>query len=100
MIARHEGQILLVAGAIPGERVNARIERVEKRLAFAFTTSVLEPSPDRREAHDLLCGGCVYAHIAYQRQGRVEGGNIAHSFIPHGGVPLARGRYVVTFGEG
>ena len=35
MIARHDGQILLVAGTIPGERVSVRIERVEKRLAFA-----------------------------------------------------------------
>ena len=35
MIARHEGQILLVSGAIPGERVRVRIDRVEKRLAFA-----------------------------------------------------------------
>ena len=30
MIARHEGRILLVSGAIPGERISVRIERVEK----------------------------------------------------------------------
>ena len=35
MIARHDGQVVLVAGAIPGERVRARVERVERRLAFA-----------------------------------------------------------------
>ena len=27
MLARHDGQVVLVAGAIPGERVRARIER-------------------------------------------------------------------------
>jgi len=47
MIARHEGQVLLVSGAIPGERVAVRIERVDKRLAFAATIDVLTPSPSR-----------------------------------------------------
>ena len=89
MIARHEGQILLVAGAIPGERVKATIERVEKRLAFAFATSVLESSPDRRAAHDPLCGGCVYAHIAYPRQVALKGDIIADAFIRIGRIALS-----------
>src|SRR4051812_5906461 len=99
MIARHEGQILLVGGAIPGERVNARIERVEKRLAFAATTSVLEPSPDRREAHDPLCGGCVYAHIAYPRQVRLKADIIADAFIRIGRIPLPDAVQVMTSPE-
>ena len=47
MIARHDGAIVLVAGAIPGERVTARVERVQRRTVFARTVEVLEPSPDR-----------------------------------------------------
>ena len=89
MIARHEGQILLVSGAIPGERVTVRIDRVEKRLAFASTTSVLESSPDRREAHDPLCGGCVYAHIEYPRQVRLKADIITDAFTRIGRIPLA-----------
>jgi 23S rRNA (uracil1939-C5)-methyltransferase len=69
MIAHHHGQVVLVRGAIPGERVNAWIDRAEKRLAFASTREVIEPSPDRRTAaFDPLCGGAVYAHIQYERQ--------------------------------
>src|SRR6476660_4613116 len=69
MIARVDGQIVLVAGAIPGERVQARIERVGKGVADADTMSVDEPSPDRRPPFtDLACGGSLYAHIAYPRQ--------------------------------
>jgi 23S rRNA (uracil1939-C5)-methyltransferase len=86
MIARHEGQVMLVAGAIPGERVIARIERVEKRLAFASTTSVLDVSPDRRDADDPLCGGCVYAHIAYQRQVMLKAEIIADAFTRIGRI--------------
>jgi 23S rRNA (uracil1939-C5)-methyltransferase len=89
MIARHEGQILLVAGAIPGERVTVTIDRVEKRLAFASTVSVDEPSADRREAHDPLCGGCVYAHIAYPRQIALKAEIIADAFVRIGKIPLA-----------
>src|SRR5450756_348538 len=66
MIARHLGQVVLVRGAIPGECVRASIERAEKRLAYAVTREVMEPSPDRRPAgDDPLCGGALYSHIAY-----------------------------------
>src|SRR5687768_16063800 len=69
MIARHLGQIVLVRGAIPGERVRAWIERAEKRLAYAVTREVIEPSPDRREGGpDPLCGGALYSHVRYSRQ--------------------------------
>src|SRR4026209_1904901 len=90
MIARHEGQILLVSGAIPGERIDARIERVEKRLAFASTTSVVEASPDRRDADDPRCGGCVYAHIAYARQVALKAEIIADAFTRIGRIPLTQ----------
>ena len=69
MLARHEGQVVLVWGAIPGERVRARVERVARNLLYAQTTEVLDASPERRDAGpDWQCGGNVFAHIAYQRQ--------------------------------
>ena len=37
MIARHEGRVVLVSGAIPGERVQARLTRVAKGFAHAST---------------------------------------------------------------
>ena len=42
MIARHDGAIVLVAGAIPGERVVARVEREQRRTIFARVVEVLE----------------------------------------------------------
>ena len=69
MLARHDGQVVLVWGAIPGERVQARIERVGRGVLFAETAEVLDPSADRREAGgDWRCGGNVFAHVAYRRQ--------------------------------
>jgi 23S rRNA (uracil1939-C5)-methyltransferase len=82
MIARHGGRVVLVQGAIPGERVVATIERVEKQVAFAGTVQAIEPSPDRRDAggFDGSCGGCLYAHIAYERQLTLKGEVIRDAF--------------------
>ena len=69
MIARLDGRIVLVAGAIPGERVRARIERRRPGLAYASVVDVLEPDPDRQRVEgEPACGGRAYAHIAYERQ--------------------------------
>ena len=69
MLARADGRVVLVAGAIPGETVRARIDRVERGVAFARVETVLTPSPDRREPFfDAACGGGVYAHVAPARQ--------------------------------
>ena len=82
MIARHEGQIVLVLGAIPGERVRARVEKADRQLAFASTVDVVTPSSDRREPYvDPLCGGCLYAHISYARQLRVKSDVIVDAFV-------------------
>jgi 23S rRNA (uracil1939-C5)-methyltransferase len=89
MIARDDGQIVLVAGAIPGERVTARISRVAKGVAFADTVSVEVPSADRRTVHsDPSCGGCLYAHIAYPRQLAIKGQVIADALLRIGRIPL------------
>ena len=45
MIARHEGQVVLVAGAIPGERVVADITRAGRSVAYATAIDILEPGP-------------------------------------------------------
>lgn len=78
MLARHEGRIVLVWGAIPGERVQARVDRVAKGVVYATTTDVLDASPDRRAAAgDWRCGGSVYSHAAYPRQLQLKGDVIA-----------------------
>jgi 23S rRNA (uracil1939-C5)-methyltransferase len=73
MLARHHGQVVLVWGGIPGERVRARVERAAKNILHAETTEVLVASADRRDAGpDWRCGGNTFAHIAYERQCRLK----------------------------
>ena len=89
MIARHERQVVLVQGAIPGERVLARVQRVERQVAFADAVQVLEPSTDRRSTGtDPACGGCLYAHIAYPRQVALKAEVVQDAFARLGRIPL------------
>ncbi len=73
MLARHDGRIVFVSGAIPGERVRARVERKTRQVWWAATTEVLEASPDRRDPpYDPACGGSTFAHIRYDRQRKLK----------------------------
>jgi 23S rRNA (uracil1939-C5)-methyltransferase len=90
MIARADGQVVLVSGAIPGERVSARIERVGKGVLYADVVAVEDGSADRRPPFtDPLCGGSVYAHIAYPRQLEIKAQVIADAFRRIARLPLA-----------
>src|SRR5204862_6047308 len=92
MIARHLGQVVLVRGAIPGERVRAWIERADKRMAYAVTREVVEASPDRRQGGpgdlDPLCGGALYSHIAYERQLAIKSDVVRDAFARLGRYPI------------
>jgi tRNA/tmRNA/rRNA uracil-C5-methylase (TrmA/RlmC/RlmD family) len=89
MIARHDGQVVLVAGAIPGERVVADITRAERSVAYATAIDILEPGADRRSwPGDWTCGGASYAFISYARQLALKGEVIADAFARIGHMPL------------
>ena len=90
MLARHHGQVVLVWGAIPGERVSARVERVGKGVIYADIAEVLEASPDRRlDVGDWRCGGNVMAFVAYPRQLQLKGLIIQDALARIGRVPLS-----------
>jgi tRNA/tmRNA/rRNA uracil-C5-methylase (TrmA/RlmC/RlmD family) len=81
MIARHEGEIILVSGTLPGEKVQARVDKVGRGVAYAQTLEVLEPAADRRSViADPACGGNVYAHISYDRQRALKAEVLADAF--------------------
>ena len=89
MIARHDGAIVFVSGAIPGEVVDAEIEKVQRGTAWAATREVLERSPDRVDgAPDGACGGSVFAHIAYERQRLLKSAIVDDAFRRIGRITL------------
>jgi 23S rRNA (uracil1939-C5)-methyltransferase len=88
MIARHDGAIVLVSGAIPGEVVEAEVEKVQRGTVWARTLQVLEGSADRQAAGDVSCGGNVLAHIAYERQLTIKRDIIIDAFRRIGRLPI------------
>lgn len=72
-LGRHEGRVIFVPYALPGETIRARITEDRKSYAFAEVVKILNPSPDRVDPlcphfGPSLCGGCQWQHIAYNRQ--------------------------------
>lgn len=74
-VAHHDGRAVFIAGALPGERVRARIDRRRDGELAATLEQVLEPSPDRVEPpcpHHGVCGGCSLQHLEPAAQVRAK----------------------------
>ncbi|GIV34078.1 MAG: putative RNA methyltransferase [Chitinophagales bacterium] len=70
-VARHNGKVVFVDDALPGEVVDARIYRKKKHYGFARPEAWLLTSPKRQKpfcTHFGVCGGCVWQHVAYDSQ--------------------------------
>lgn len=68
-VARDDhGQVVFVAGALPGEDVDAEVTDVHARYAHALAGEVIEASPDRQVPpcphRRAGCGGCDLQHVA------------------------------------
>lgn len=72
-VARHDGQVIFVRYAIPGERVVVEITDVSKSFARGNCVEVITASPHRitppcKYAHVGGCGGCDFQHIEVSHQ--------------------------------
>ncbi|MBO7667716.1 MAG: class I SAM-dependent RNA methyltransferase [Firmicutes bacterium] len=70
-VGRMDGLAVFVSGALPGERVRARIVARKKRFALAETERVLSSVPGRVKPscpdYDS-CGGCSLQHADYRTE--------------------------------
>jgi 23S rRNA (uracil1939-C5)-methyltransferase len=75
-VGRVSGFVVFVEGALPGEKVRARIQRVKAGYAEAVTTQVLSGSPERIAPpcrHYGTCGGCDLQHLSPAGQAEAKG---------------------------
>jgi len=74
-LARHEGKVIFVSGAVPGDVANVQITKTKSSFAEGRATAITTESADRRTpfcSHFGLCGGCKWQHLDYAAQARYK----------------------------
>lgn len=70
-IAKHEGLVVFVENACPGDKLKVKITKLTKNYANAEIVEIIEPSSHRVEpfcAMHKVCGGCQLQFIDYDYQ--------------------------------
>ncbi|MBR4538276.1 MAG: 23S rRNA (uracil(1939)-C(5))-methyltransferase RlmD, partial [Clostridia bacterium] len=90
-IAHLDGLTLFVQGALPGETVTARAQKVEKTHAFLKTLRVLTPSESRVTPpcpYYEKCGGCVCQHMTYEASLTMKRERVRDALSRIGGIDV------------
>ncbi len=89
-IGRHEGMAIFVPDTGVGDKLLAKILKVNKTYAYAKIEKLLEPSPDRvaPDCNNRTCGGCVYRHISYEAELCAKEQSVRDAFRRIGGFEL------------
>ncbi|MBE6027102.1 MAG: 23S rRNA (uracil(1939)-C(5))-methyltransferase RlmD [Clostridiales bacterium] len=87
---RCEGCAVFVSGgAVPGDRVRAKVTKVKKSSAEAALAEIIEPSPDRVAAECPYfgqCGGCAMQELSYDAQKRLKTEQVRAKLKRLGGI--------------
>jgi 23S rRNA (uracil1939-C5)-methyltransferase len=70
-IGRHEGQVIMVPGTVPGDRITARAIESRGSYAIGELSGIIAASPHRRVPpcpYVGTCGGCPWQQIDYRTQ--------------------------------
>ena len=93
-ICDYDGQTVFVAGALPGEEIEAQVLRVEPRYAFAKLQTIHQPSPHRQTPPCPVyeaCGGCSGQHMRYEATLQAKRQQVADCLARIGGFSLQEG---------
>jgi len=79
-VARVDGFVLFVEGALQGETARVRVDRVRRGFAEGTAVAILQPSPERTVPpceHYDACGGCDLQHLAAPAQAEAKRAQVA-----------------------
>ena len=91
-VARVDGPVVFVPGALPGEGCSVRIAHVGRSAVFAQLLSVLTPSAHRVEPdcpYFTLCGGCALRHMDYEQELALKQTHVQSCLTRIGGQTIA-----------
>lgn len=70
-LAHHDGMVVFVPFAVPGDIVDIRVRRKKKNYMEGFVERIVKPSKHRLEPfceHFGVCGGCKWQPLPYKMQ--------------------------------
>ena len=70
-LVRHEGKVIFVSGAVPGDTVTIQLSKNKKDWAEGRALHIEHPAPDRLIpfcSHFGTCGGCKWQMLPYHKQ--------------------------------
>lgn len=91
-IARIDGQVVFVHGAIRGETCDVLVMKVLKNAAFGKIAALAEPSPARRQPdcpYYGRCGGCDFRHMSYEEELWAKRARVQDALTRIGGAEVA-----------
>ncbi len=94
-----DGKVVFVAGAAPGDMVEAEITRETKGFREAVVKEIVEPSPLRVQPpcpYSGVCGGCPWMHLSYEAQLEAKRANVVNQLTRIGGIPRERAEKLVS----
>lgn len=90
-LARVDGLVVFIQGAVPGDVADLRITKKKSSFAEAEAIRINERSPDRVEpfcTHFGTCGGCKWQDLAYERQLTYKQQQVVDNLTRLGGLEL------------
>lgn len=88
-VVRHAGLVVFVPGAVPGDTVQVRVDRVRRGWAEGILLGIERPSPHRREApcaHQADCGGCPLMVLEEEAALRIKARHLGEVVRRIGGI--------------
>ncbi len=70
-LARHDGKVIFIAGAVPGDTADVILIKNKKDWAEGRVLKITTPAPDRLIpfcSHFGICGGCKWQMLPYEKQ--------------------------------
>ncbi|MGY3870826.1 23S rRNA (uracil(1939)-C(5))-methyltransferase RlmD [Aeromonas crassostreae] len=101
-IGRHQGKAIFVEGALPGERVKARIVDDKKHYGHGALQQVVLPADNRISpfcAHYRECGGCNAQHMSQADQQAAKQAGLVSLFERLGNIQAPALAPVLTGGS-
>jgi 23S rRNA (uracil1939-C5)-methyltransferase len=83
-----DGRVVFVRGAVTGDRIKAKIIKLNTSFAVARLEEIITPSNFRDNKcfcnASESCGGCVYRHVTYEHEKSLKYNYVKHAFIKAG----------------